>query len=52
MTLADIWKYVKGNIQLVEIDGTTIPAYDNHKYMTRVVNVIKNSSAATLIYLA
>jgi hypothetical protein len=52
MTLADLWKYIKGNISLIENDGTVIPAYDNHKYMGRVVNTIKNSNDATVIYLA
>lgn len=52
MTLADFWKYIKGNIALIETDGTLIPNYDNHKYMERTVSLIKNSNDATLIYLA
>jgi hypothetical protein len=53
MTLADLWKYIKGDdILLVEPDGTRIPAYNNHKYMGRTVNTIRSLDNTTLVYLA
>jgi len=53
MTLADLWKYIKGeSILLVEPDGTRIPAYENHKYMGRFVNSISSIDDTTFVYLA
>ena len=53
MTLADLWKYIKGDkILLIETNGTNIPAYENHKYMNRLVNRITSIDNSTYIYLS
>ncbi len=53
MTLADLWKYIKGDdIILVEPDGQRIEQYNNHKYMGRWVDRITSIDNATFIYLS
>jgi hypothetical protein len=52
MTLADLWKYIKGDkIILVEPDGKQIEHYNNHKYMFRFVEKITSINNSTFIYL-
>lgn len=53
MTLADLWKYIKGDtILLIETNGANIPAYETHKYMNRLVQRITSIDNATYIYLS
>lgn len=52
MTLADLWKYVKDtNVLLVETDGIQIPAFETHKYMSRLVSSIRSLESRTYICL-
>lgn len=52
MTLADLWKYIKGNnVLLVETNGIQVPAFETHKYMKRFVDNIRSSEGHTYVYL-
>lgn len=52
MTLADLWKYIKGaNVLLVETDGIQVPAFETHKYMSRYVDSIRSLDNRTYVYL-
>jgi hypothetical protein len=52
MTLADLWKYVKGNdVYVIEPDGKQVAAFDAHKYMNRVVRTIRSMESKTYVYL-
>ena len=52
MTVADLWKYIKGSsVLLVETDGLQIPAFDTHKYMSRMVDSIRSMDGRTYVYL-
>ena len=52
MTLADLWKYIKGNnVWLVEPTGIQIPAFETHKYMKRFVDSIRSLEGRTYVYL-
>lgn len=52
MTLADLWKYIKGNnVLLVEPNGIQIPAFETHKYMKRFVDSIRSLEGRTYVYL-
>jgi hypothetical protein len=52
MTLADLWKYIKGsNVLLVETNGIQVPAFETHKYMKRFVDSIRSLEGRTYVYL-
>ena len=52
MTLADLWKYIKGDsVTLIETNGVKVAKYENHKYMARTVDRIASINNETFVYL-